>query len=81
MPDPDIEGRMTTLYSAYNHMDRIDVLEGQNVIKGQIIGTSGNTGTSTTPHLHFQIDRESAPWHPYWPFSWSESQTAGLSFF
>lgn len=78
-PDPD--GGTTTLYSCYVHMDKIDVAEGQNVLKGDVIGTSGNTGTSTTPHLHFQIDRDSAPWHPYWPFSWSESQAAGLSFF
>jgi hypothetical protein len=78
---PDPNGGTTTLYSCYVHMDQVDVMEGQNVLKGNTIGTSGNTGTSTTPHLHFQIDRDSAPWHPYWPFSWSESQAAGLSFF
>ncbi len=81
VPDPENPGKLTTLYSAYNHMDKVNVVEGQNVLKGQIIGTSGDTGTSTTPHLHFQIDRDSAPWHPYWPFSWKESQEAGLSFF
>ena len=75
------EGGTDTLYSCYVHMDQVNVAEGQNVLKGEVIGTSGNTGTSTTPHLHFQIDRDSAPWHPYWPFSWSESQAAGLSFF
>ena len=80
VPDPDT-GNMTTLYSCYVHMSDVDVSEGQNVLKGEVIGKSGNTGTSTTPHLHFQIDRDSAPWHPYWPFSWSESQAAGLSFF
>jgi hypothetical protein len=78
---PDPNGGTTTLYSCYVHMDQVNVAEGQNVLKGDVIGTSGNTGTSTTPHLHFQIDRDSAPWHPYWPFSWSESQAAGLSFF
>lgn len=78
---PDPNGGTTTIYSCYVHMDQVNVTEGQNVLKGDKIGTSGNTGTSTTPHLHFQIDRESAPWHPYWPFSWSESQAAGMSFF
>ncbi|MBN2087747.1 S-layer homology domain-containing protein [Candidatus Peregrinibacteria bacterium] len=78
---PDGNGGTTTIYSNYVHMDRLDVSEGQNVLKGDIIGTSGNTGTSTTPHLHFQIDNDEAPWHPYWPFTWAESQNAGLSFF
>ncbi|MBU0577260.1 S-layer homology domain-containing protein [Patescibacteria group bacterium] len=78
---PDPNGGTTTLYSCYVHMDEIHVVEGETVLKGEQIGTSGNTGNSTTPHLHFQIDRMSAPWHPYWPFSWSESQAAGLSFF
>ncbi len=81
VPDPDNPGSLTTLYSSYSHMDEIHVTEGQNILKGQIIGTSGNTGTSTTPHLHFQVDTDDAPWYPYWPFSWSEAQAAGLSFF
>ena len=78
--DPNGSGSKV-LYSSYVHMDEINVSEGQNVLKGHVIGTSGNTGTSTTPHLHFQIDTDDAPWHPYWPFSWAESQAAGLSFF
>ncbi len=81
VPDPDNASKKTTLYSAYNHMGDIFVKEGDVVTKGQLIGKSGNTGTTTTPHLHFQIDKQSAPWHPYWPFTWAESQEAGLSFF
>jgi uncharacterized protein YifE (UPF0438 family) len=31
--------------------------------------------------LHFQLDVESAPYHPYWPFSMSEAQPLGLNFY
>ena len=43
---------MTTLYF---HMDRISVNVGQTVVTGDQIGTVGNTGRSTGPHLHFEV--------------------------
>jgi murein DD-endopeptidase MepM/ murein hydrolase activator NlpD len=81
VPDPDNQGQKTSLFSCYNHMDKIEVETGDFVLKGEYLGTTGNTGTSTTPHLHFQIDRADAPWHPYWPFTSQEALTASLSFF
>jgi murein DD-endopeptidase MepM/ murein hydrolase activator NlpD len=35
--------------------DGVDVHAGQRVLRGDYIGRSGNTGFSTTPHLHFQL--------------------------
>lgn len=81
VPDLDNPGQTTTYLSSYSHMDSFKVELGDKVRKGQLIGFSGNTGTSTTPHLHFQIDKVDAPFYPYWGFTNADLNEAGLSFF
>ncbi len=39
----------------YAHCSALYVLEGQPVVKGQIIAAIGRTGTATGNHLHFEI--------------------------
>ncbi|WP_426366292.1 peptidoglycan DD-metalloendopeptidase family protein [Mammaliicoccus lentus] len=38
----------------YMHMSKVFAKAGQNVSAGDVIGLSGNTGSSNTPHLHIQ---------------------------
>jgi len=43
------------LYTVSMHLSRIDVHEGQRVLKGQRVGLSGETGRVTGPHLHWAV--------------------------
>ncbi len=71
---------VTTLYSSYLHLSEISVKEGTKIRKGDMIGRVGVTGITTAPHLHFQIDRDTAPFHPYWPYTMQDARNAGLTF-
>jgi len=44
-----------TVYSLYGHLKSRSIAAGVVVAKGQLIGYVGNTGSSSGPHLHFEI--------------------------
>lgn len=45
----------SNIQSVYLHMDDIFVANGQDISAGQKIGSMGNTGLSTGPHLHMEL--------------------------
>jgi len=44
-----------SLMSSYNHLSKFKVRTGQYVVRGQVVGYSGNEGLSTGCHLHFEV--------------------------
>jgi murein DD-endopeptidase MepM/ murein hydrolase activator NlpD len=50
--------------SAYGHAARVDVVRGQKVTKGQVIGLVGDTGYASKPKLHFELRKDRVPINP-----------------
>ncbi len=49
----------------YAHLSRFDVIPGQEVRRGQIIGGVGASGRVTAPHLHYEVRLGGSPVNPY----------------
>ena len=61
----------------YAHMDSISVGAGQTVEKGAVIGTTGNTGSSTGSHLHIECLYDGEYYNPLFYFDVGEGTLYG----
>ncbi|MBN1572348.1 MAG: peptidoglycan DD-metalloendopeptidase family protein [Deltaproteobacteria bacterium] len=50
--------------TCYGHLNSIDAREGQRLKRGERLGTIGNTGRSTGPHLHYEVRINGVPVNP-----------------
>lgn len=48
----------------YGHMSKFAVSEGTKVKRGDVIGYVGSTGTSTAPHLHYEVIKDGRKINP-----------------
>jgi murein DD-endopeptidase MepM/ murein hydrolase activator NlpD len=49
----------------YAHLSRMDVIEGEEIRQGEVLGAVGSTGRSTGAHLHYEVRIGSTPVNPY----------------
>jgi murein DD-endopeptidase MepM/ murein hydrolase activator NlpD len=52
----------------YAHMEDILVKVGQEVKRGEVVGTLGNTGRSSGPHLHYEVRQHGRTVNPMYFF-------------
>ncbi len=48
----------------YGHMHKVSVRQGQKILRGEVLGIVGNTGTSTGPHLHYEVIKNGVKINP-----------------
>lgn len=52
------------LKTRYGHLSKVEVEDGQQISRGQMIGLVGSTGRSTGPHLHYELRVNDRPINP-----------------
>ena len=53
------------MQSWYAHLSKFDVIAGQEIRQGEVVGRVGSSGRVTAPHLHYEVRVGGAPVNPY----------------
>jgi murein DD-endopeptidase MepM/ murein hydrolase activator NlpD len=61
--------------SLYGHLSRLNVTLDQAVKRGETVALTGNTGRSSGPHLHYEIQVKGQPVNPH-SYIWEDPGTA-----
>jgi murein DD-endopeptidase MepM/ murein hydrolase activator NlpD len=77
--DHGVGERTRQLSTVYGHLSRFapGIVAGAMVLQGDLIGFSGNTGRSTGPHLHFEVQSKGKPVNPLKNPATQRDQLAG----
>lgn len=49
----------------YAHLSGFEVIAGQYVHRGEVVGRAGSTGRATSSHLHYEVRRSGTPVNPH----------------
>ncbi len=52
------------IMTVYCHCEKLNVKKGQKIRAGEVVATVGSTGSSTGPHLHFELRIDNISYNP-----------------
>jgi len=65
--------------TVYGHLQGFNVVPGQMVVKGQVIGYVGHSGRVTGPHLHYEVEVRGIAVNPHRYLRTTMAQLGGTS--
>ena len=65
--------------TVYGHLSGFNVLSGQSVVKGQVIGYVGHSGRATGSHLHYEVQVHNTAVNPHRYLRTTMAQLGGIS--
>ncbi len=68
------------LQTYYAHLSRFNVIAGQEIRRGETLGSSGASGRVISPHLHYEVRKGGTPVNPYSYLKNGQAQVAKRDF-